>query len=218
MQRFVELKVLANDLHFYWSNSSWLFIKEISQGMQCQGRETHTDTEGHRERRHCFVLFCFVSECHFSCRKETIAQMVVPEAHISSSKVSNKSIVEEDVQKEVRVCDRKGFAERSCSVCNTKKAAAAQEELVNAIPREREREYSSRAAKKRTRWMCLKPVNTSVFSSSQPIPPAPTISTFSFCSPLNKQEHAHACTKPLRRRVWACFATPRERTPTWRRP
>ncbi len=144
--------------------------------------------------------------------------MVVPEAHISSSKVSNKSIVEEDVQKEVRVCDRKGFAERSCSVCNTKKAAAAQEELVNAIPREREREYSSRAAKKRTRWMCLKPVNTSVFSSSQPIPPAPTISTFSFCSPLNKQEHAHACTKPLRRRVWACFATPRERTPTWRRP
>jgi len=59
MQRFVELKVLANDLHFYWSNSSWLFIKEISQGMQGQGRETHTDTEGHRERRHCFVLFCF---------------------------------------------------------------------------------------------------------------------------------------------------------------
>jgi len=64
--------------------------------------------------------------------------MVVPEAHISSSKVSKKSIVEEDVQKEVRVCDRKGFAEKSCSVCKHKKAAAAQEELVNAIPRERE--------------------------------------------------------------------------------
>ncbi len=65
--------------------------------------------------------------------------MVVPEADVSSSKVSNKSIVEEDVQKEVRVCDRKGFVERSCSGCKLKKAAAAQEELVNAIPRERER-------------------------------------------------------------------------------
>jgi hypothetical protein len=138
----------------------------------------------------------------FLLQKETIAQMVVPEAHVSSSKVSNKSIVEEDIQKEVRVCDREGFAERSCSVCKHKKAAAAQEELVNAITREREREreYGSRAAKKRTRWMCLKPVNTSVFSSSQPIPPAPTMSTFSFCSPLNKKEYPHACTKPLRRR------------------
>jgi len=66
--------------------------------------------------------------------------MVVPEAHVSSSQVSNKSIVEEDVQKEVRVCDRKGFAERNCSVCKLKKAAATQEELVNAIPRKRERE------------------------------------------------------------------------------
>jgi hypothetical protein len=109
--------------------------------MQCQGRERHAEKED-------TVLFCFVSECHFSCRKETIAQTVVPEAHVSSSKVPNKSIVEEDIQKEVRVCDRKGFAERSCSVCKHKKAAAAQEELANAMPREREREYSSRAAKK----------------------------------------------------------------------
>jgi hypothetical protein len=52
--------------------------------------------------------------------------MVVPEAHVSSSKVSNKSIVEEDIQKEVRVCDRNRFVERSCSVCKHKKGAAAQ--------------------------------------------------------------------------------------------
>jgi hypothetical protein len=110
-----------------------LHQRDLPKNAMSRERDTH------RERRHCFVLFCFVSECHFSCRKETIAQTVVPEAHVSSSKVPNKSIIEEDVRKEVRVCDRKGFAERSCSVCKHKKAAAAQEELANAIPRERER-------------------------------------------------------------------------------
>jgi hypothetical protein len=55
----------------------------------------------------------------------------------------------------VRVCDRKGFAERSCSVCKHKKSAAAQEELVNAIPREGERESIAAGQRKNGPGGCV---------------------------------------------------------------
>ncbi len=66
MQRFVELKELANNLHFIGlilhGSSSKRSPKECNvKGERERERErdthTHTHTEGHRESRHCFILF-----------------------------------------------------------------------------------------------------------------------------------------------------------------
>jgi hypothetical protein len=74
MQRFVELKELANNLHFIGLILHGSSSKRSPKECNVKGeRERHTHTHTQRDtEKDDTILFCFVSECHFCCRKKQL--------------------------------------------------------------------------------------------------------------------------------------------------